>query len=127
MSASILTLWLAVVVVLDIPAALHTCISDDVQARTRTIRTEAWGQTRTPGWEESPPHHLSGQKMERRGRRTIPQPIRIHSWISQESSGLSEAERQTVEMAVEEAVGKVSELLSGEAYTHTHTHTLCLI
>lgn len=119
MSASILTLWpavLVVVVLLDVPAVLQTCISDELQAHTRTIGTKAWGQTGAPGWEEPPPHHLSGQKMEkrRRRRRTVPQPIRIHSWISQESSGLSEAERLRMEMAVEEAVGKVSELLSGE-------------
>lgn len=124
--ASILTLWptvLALVAALDVPAVLQTCISDEVQAGTRTVQAEDWGQTSTAGWEESPPHHLSGLLMEKRRRTMVPQPIRIHSWISWESSSLSEAERRTVEMAVHEAVGKVSELLSGGVYRHTHPHT----
>lgn len=110
MSASILTLWpamLAVVAVPEFPAVLQRCVSDEVQA--------PWGRG------ASPLHHLSAQKIER--RRTTPQPIRVQGWISRESSGLSEAERRVVEAAVEEAVGRVSDLLSGEEHTHARTYT----
>lgn len=133
MTASILTLWpavLAVLAVLDGPVVPQMCVNDEVQARTRTIQAPAWGPAASSGREEAPPHHLSGQKMEKSSsrRRRVPQPIRIHSWISWESSGLSEAERRMVEMAVKEAVGKVSELLSGEVDRYTlslsHTHTV---
>lgn len=115
MSASILTLWpamLAVVAVPEFPAVLQRCVSDEVQA--------PWGRG------ASPQRHLSGQKMER--RRATPQPIRIRGWISRESSSLSEAERRVVEAAVEEAVVRVSDLLSGEEHTCTHArmHALSL-
>lgn len=105
--------------VLHFPAVLQTCISDEVQAGTRVVRTGAQGRTGTWWREASPGHRWAGQ-------RTTPQPIRIHGWISRESSGLSEAERREVEAAVGEAVGRVSGYLSGEelarARTYTRTH-----
>ncbi|TWW63377.1 Leishmanolysin-like peptidase [Takifugu flavidus] len=103
-------LWpvvLAAAAALQFPAVPQTCISDEVQAGTRVVRTEARGPT-GPWWREaSPGHRRAGQKME-----TTPQPIRIRGWISRESSGLSEAERRVVEAAVGEAVGRVSGFLS---------------
>ncbi|XP_029696559.1 leishmanolysin-like peptidase 2 isoform X3 [Takifugu rubripes] len=103
-------LWpvvLAAAAALQLPAVLQTCISDEAQAGTRVVRTEARGPT-GPWWREaSPGHRRAGQKTE-----TTPQPIRIRGWISPESSGLSEAERRVVEAAVGEAVGRVSGFLS---------------
>lgn len=116
---------LAAAAVLQLPAVPQTCISDEVQAGTRVVRTGARGPT-GPWWREaSPGHRWAGQKTTGTGTRTgtTPQPIRIHGWISRESSGLSEAERRVVEAAVGEAVGKVSGFLSGEENTRTHART----
>lgn len=126
-------LWpvvLATAAVLEFPAVLQRCISDEVQAGTRVVRTGSRGQNGLLWRETSPGHHWAGQKIETRRMetKTSPQPIRIHGWISRESSGLSEAERRVVGAAVGEAVGRVSGFLSGEEHActraRTHTHTL---
>ncbi|XP_044039322.1 leishmanolysin-like peptidase 2 isoform X2 [Siniperca chuatsi] len=121
------------VVVVELPGALQKCIFDEVQAQTRVVRAatihpdgppneprlraQAGQQTKHPGRRASPPRDLSVKQ--RRSLRKIvpptpasPQPIRIQTWIPRESNNLSEAEKQRLEAAVEEAVKMVSSLLS---------------
>lgn len=96
---------LAVLLVVELPGVLPKCIFDEVQAEARVVRA-APGEPR-PGARAAP---------------ASPQPIRIQTWIPVEGGGLSEAEKEKLEAAVEQAVRMVSSLLSGEA----HAFTRCL-
>ncbi|XP_042338834.1 leishmanolysin-like peptidase 2, partial [Plectropomus leopardus] len=107
-------LWVGMLVVTvvmtNLPGAMQKCIFDEVQAQNRVVRAAGSPHTE-PG-----PRRASPQR-----RRNIapptpasPQPIRIQTWIPKESSSLSEAERERMEAAVEEAVNMVSSLLSVE-------------
>ncbi|XP_076581619.1 ciliated left-right organizer metallopeptidase [Chaetodon auriga] len=117
------------VVVMEFPSTLQKCIFDDVQDQIRVVRAapihpdeprlraRAGQQDSRPGWRASPLHGLSVR--ERRSLResappttASPQPIRIRSWIPRESNNLSEAEKERLEAAVDEAVRMVSSLLS---------------
>ncbi|XP_042371551.1 leishmanolysin-like peptidase 2, partial [Plectropomus leopardus] len=107
-------LWVGMLVVTvvmtNLPGAMQKCIFDEVQVQNRVVRAAGSPHTE-PG-----PRRASPQR-----RRNIapptpasPQPIRIQTWIPKESSSLSEAERERMEAAVEEAVNMVSSLLSVE-------------
>ncbi|XP_071315325.1 ciliated left-right organizer metallopeptidase isoform X2 [Trachinotus anak] len=131
-----LRLWvgmLVVMLVVELPGALQKCIFDEVQAQVSEVRP-------APIHPDSPPNRprlrpLMGQHTNLRGRRwsplhglsvrqrsslgqgapptpASPQPIRIHTWIPRESDNLSEAEKDRLKSAVEEAVRMVSSLLS---------------
>ncbi|XP_056299251.1 ciliated left-right organizer metallopeptidase [Pseudoliparis swirei] len=86
---------LAVLLVVELPGVLPKCIFDEVQAEARVVRA-APGEPR-PGARVAP---------------ASPQPIRIQTWIPVEGDGLSEAEKEKLEAAVEQAVRMVSSLLS---------------
>ncbi|KAF7664461.1 hypothetical protein LDENG_00175580 [Lucifuga dentata] len=125
-----------VVVVVELPGALQKCIFDEVQARVRVVKAAPIhpdsppSQTRlSPPSQQQPSHPGRGPSLKRkRSEPTMaapasPQPIRIQVWVPRESRSLSEAEKARLEPAVEEAVGVVSSLLSGEVNkTHTHIH-----
>ncbi|XP_056225262.1 ciliated left-right organizer metallopeptidase isoform X2 [Seriola aureovittata] len=114
---------LAVLVVVELPGALQRCIFDEVQAQVDEVRP-------APMHPDSPPNKPrlrppTGQYTSHRGRRmsplrglytsptpASPQPIRIHTWIPRESSNLSDAEKDRMMSALEEAVRMVSSLLS---------------
>lgn len=129
------------VVVVELPGALHKCIFDEVQAQVRVVRAtpiihpdsppteprltaplKSEQQTSHPGRRASP---LRGLSVTQRGSLderapptpALPQPIRIQTWIPSESDNLSDTEKERVEAAVEEAVRMVSSLLSGEKQT----------
>ncbi|XP_070711116.1 ciliated left-right organizer metallopeptidase [Pempheris klunzingeri] len=120
-----------VVVVLEFPRALQKCIFDEVQSQAAVVRAapihpdsppkepRARAQADHSGRRASPspPYGLSVTR--RRSHRDVappttasPQPIRIRSWISRESDNLSEAGKERLEAAVEEALRMVSSLLS---------------
>lgn len=132
----------SMLLVVELPGVLQKCIFDEVQARARVVRA-------APGRPDDPPTDQSGH----RGRRVSPlhilsvrwrrrrnvvapkphEPIRIRSWITGESGGLSEAEGVRLQMAVGGAVETVASLLSGmwrtccqqagfEPVGCTHTH-----
>ncbi|XP_028419467.1 leishmanolysin-like peptidase 2 [Perca flavescens] len=122
-------LWvgmLVVMVVVEFPGALQKCIFDEIQAQARVVRA-------APIYPDSPPNEprlgdqarTSGQQTNRPGQRAsslrgqtqrrslrkmalpttaAPQPIRIQTWIPTESNDLSEAEKERLEAAVEEAI-----------------------
>ncbi|XP_039679547.1 leishmanolysin-like peptidase 2 isoform X1 [Perca fluviatilis] len=130
-------LWvgmLVVMVVVEFPGALQKCIFDEVQAQAGVVRAapihpdsppneprlEAQAgtfgqQTNRPGQRAS---SLRGQTQRRSLRKMAlpttasPQPIRIQTWIPTESNNLSEAEKERLEAAVQEAVRMMSSLLS---------------
>lgn len=115
---------LAVVVALvGFPGVLQKCIFDEVQAQAGVVHAapihpdlQPWETrlgTNHPGVRVTPLHDLSG-RWRRSLRPTSPQPIRIRSWITRESANLSEAEKGSLETAVEEAVRTLSSLLSGD-------------
>ncbi|XP_041821651.1 leishmanolysin-like peptidase 2 [Chelmon rostratus] len=126
-------LWVGMLVVIavmmEFPSALQKCIFDDVQAQARVVRaapvhpdeaeliSRAGQQLGHPGWRASSLPGLS--ERERRGLSEMApptpdslQPIRIRSWTPRESNSLSEAEKERLHAAVEEAVRMVSSLLS---------------
>ncbi|KAI3376346.1 hypothetical protein L3Q82_016829 [Scortum barcoo] len=122
-------LWVGMLVVMlvvvELPVALQKCIFDEVQARTRVVRAAPIHQDSPPrlraqagqrgshsGRMASPLHGLRSLRNKAPPTPTSPQPIRIWSWIPRESSNLSEAEKERLEAAVEEAVRMVSSLLS---------------
>lgn len=131
-------------VMVQLPAVLQKCIFDEVQGQTRVVRavpmlsdgqsmeskvgvkTGEGGKSRDR--RAAPLHALSerqrkSQRQESSPTLVSPQPIRIHSWATQESSNLLEAEKERLEAAVQEAVRVVSSVLSGgKQCTHTHTH-----
>nr|XP_057921917.1 ciliated left-right organizer metallopeptidase [Doryrhamphus excisus] len=93
----------------ELPASLHRCVFDEVQARVRVIRAVPsppngpHGHTRTlqtATAQAVPPAFTS------------PQPIRIQSWLSRDSEQLSEPEKDQMMATVKEAVKIVSSLLS---------------
>ncbi|XP_072233044.1 ciliated left-right organizer metallopeptidase [Leuresthes tenuis] len=113
--------------VVELPGALHMCIFDELQSQVRVLRAthtkprlkaltgldeqllNSLQQTRHPG--------LALQQRSIQGESvlptpTVPQPIRIKTWIPRESDNLSDAEEARLEAAVEEAVRVVSSLLS---------------
>lgn len=127
-------------VVMEIPGVQQKCIFDEVQAQTRVVRV-APVQPGDPS-EKPEAGALTGQgrkRLEKRAtlrlarserlRRRLeetpasPQPIRIHSWHTLESSNLLKAERERLQAAVQEAFTVVSSVLSGDTHTHTHEHT----
>lgn len=137
-------LWVATLAltlaVVEIPVVLQKCIFDEVQAQTRVIRAapvqpgdpsvkpEAGAQTGQGGksrdWRSTLQRALSGRpRRSLRETPSSPQPIRIHSWRTQESSNLLQAERERLQAAVQEALTVVSSVLSGGTHTHTHTHS----
>ncbi|XP_058480243.1 ciliated left-right organizer metallopeptidase [Solea solea] len=128
---------LVVTVVVKPSGALQRCIFDEVQAQVRVVRAapnHTDNLTNEPGLRLSAgeEHPLTaGQRTTNQGGRTgvsvkhrgtrremtsspaaSPQPIRIHTWIPRESDNISDAERSRLTSAVEEAVKKVSSLLS---------------
>ena len=135
-------LWvgmLVVMLVIELPGAQQKCLFDEVQAQVRVVTIASshpisppnQRRLRPPDGEECP--RTSRQQTSHRGRRSSmggvalhapasPQPIRIHTWIARESDNLSDAEKDRLMSAVEEAVRRVSSIVSGEP-SHTHTHT----
>ncbi|XP_029382793.1 leishmanolysin-like peptidase 2 [Echeneis naucrates] len=125
-------LWvrmLAVMMVVNFPGALQRCISDEVQTQVRVVRPAPIGPISRPPSGQQPPltsglhprrTPLHGLSVKRRGYlgqvapppSAPPQPIRIHTWIPRERDNLSEAEKNRLMSAVEEAVRVVSSLLS---------------
>ncbi|XP_054457419.1 ciliated left-right organizer metallopeptidase [Anoplopoma fimbria] len=118
-----------VVVLAELPGALQKCIFDEVQAQTRVVRAAPVHPDSPPNEPrlraqdgQEPPLTSGHQSLSRKRRRSLkkiapptlasPQPIRIQTWIPAESNGLSEAEEEKLEAAVEEAVRVVSSLLS---------------
>ena len=117
-----------ILVLVELPGALHMCIFDEVQSQVRVLRAThiqprlgaltghehlltSRQQTRHPGLALQ---QRSIQAESVRPTPTVPQPIRIKTWIPRESDNLSDAENARLEAAVEEAVRVVSSLLSGE-------------
>ncbi|XP_068443878.1 ciliated left-right organizer metallopeptidase [Clinocottus analis] len=132
-----LRLWVGMLVVMvvlavELPGALQKCIFDEVQAGARVVRAAPVAPDGPPseprlGGRAGREHPLpSGQRTNHPGREapgrrlgtmpppttSSPQPIRIKTWIPAEGNGLSEAEKEKLEAAVEEAVRMVSSLLS---------------
>ncbi|XP_029310903.1 leishmanolysin-like peptidase 2 [Cottoperca gobio] len=135
-------LWvgmLVVLVVTELPEALQKCIFDEVQAQARVVRAAPKhpdgppNERRLRAQADQEPPLTSGQQTNPPGRRASPlrgltvtqtrslrkmaapaspQPIRIRTWTPTESNNLSEAEKEKLEAAVEEAVRMVSSLLS---------------
>ncbi|KAM7366347.1 hypothetical protein PAMP_015795 [Pampus punctatissimus] len=126
-------LLVLVVVVVELPGALQKCIFDVVQAQVRVVRAAPVDPDSQPsetkltaptGQEQQPTHpgpkasplqavkQRSSLKKLAPPTAASPQPIRIKTWIPQESDSLSEAEKNRLEAAVEEAVRMVSSLLS---------------
>ncbi|XP_075884426.1 ciliated left-right organizer metallopeptidase isoform X2 [Nelusetta ayraudi] len=126
-------LWVATLAltlaVVEIPVVLQKCIFDEVQAQTRVIRAapvqpgdpsvkpEAGAQTGQSGKSRDRRSTLQ-RALSGRPRRSLretpssPQPIRIHSWRTQESSNLLQAERERLQAAVQEALTVASSVLS---------------
>ncbi|XP_033992866.1 leishmanolysin-like peptidase 2 [Trematomus bernacchii] len=116
-------LWVLVVtvVLVELPGVLQKCIFDEVQAQARVVRAAPTDpisppnvhplNTNPPGRRASVTHRRSLRNMAP-PTPASPQPIRIRTWIPAESHNLSDAEKERMEAAVEEAVRKVSSLLS---------------
>lgn len=142
-------LWVAALVVMvQLPAFLQKCIFDEVQGQTRVVRAapvhpdgpsmeskdglKTGQQGKSIDKRAAPLHALSERQRKSRREEFLPtlvspQPIRIHSWATQESSNLLEAEKERLEAAVQEAVSVVSSVLSGgKQCTHSHTRTFRL-
>ncbi|KAM4536280.1 ciliated left-right organizer metallopeptidase [Odontesthes bonariensis] len=102
------------------------CIFDEVQSQVRVLRAThiqprlkaltgpehlrtSGQQTRHPGLVLQQ-RSIQGESV--RPAPTVPQPIRIKTWIPRESDSLSDAEKARLEAAVAEAVRVVSSLLS---------------
>nr|XP_033465064.1 leishmanolysin-like peptidase 2 [Epinephelus lanceolatus] len=106
-------LWVGMLVVMlmvvELPGALQKCIHDEIQVQAGVVRP-ADGPHNEPRLRRASP--LSGKIAP--PTPASPQPIRIRTWIARESNKLSEAERERLEAAVEEAVRMVSSLLSVE-------------
>ncbi|MED6264210.1 hypothetical protein CHARACLAT_012514 [Characodon lateralis] len=114
------------VLVVELPAAHHWCIFDEVQAQVRVVRATST-HTR-PRALTGQRHQLNPGRLSRRSRLEVTrrsllgsvvqpsssllQPIRIKTWTVRESYKLPEAEKERLEKAVEEAVRVVSSLLS---------------
>ncbi|MEQ2200381.1 hypothetical protein XENOCAPTIV_028456, partial [Xenoophorus captivus] len=114
------------VLVVELPAAHHWCIFDEVQAQVRVVRATST-HTR-PRALTGQKHQLSPGRLSRHSRLEVTrrsllgsvvqssssllQPIRIKTWTARESYKLPEAEKERLEKAVEEAVRVVSSLLS---------------
>ncbi|XP_062422290.1 ciliated left-right organizer metallopeptidase [Pungitius pungitius] len=96
------TLAVVAALVAALPGALQKCVFDEVQARARVVRAAP-----VPPPAASHPPQTDG-----RPRAASPQPIRIRTWTPAESDGLSGAEGERLQAAVDEAVRTVSSLLS---------------
>ncbi|XP_055359057.1 ciliated left-right organizer metallopeptidase [Betta splendens] len=122
-----LWVWTVVVmlVLLRLPESLQKCVFDEVQARVRVVRAadeppsalRSEAPAGRPGWTAPAPLGFSVAQTEAAEEKApptgpSPQPIRIQTWIPSESDNLSDAEKQRVEAAVQEAVRTVSSLLS---------------
>ncbi|XP_029931588.1 leishmanolysin-like peptidase 2 [Myripristis murdjan] len=117
-----LWVWTLLVLTAQLPAALHKCVFDEVQSQVTVVTGPAIRPDAPPSQSthsvptgqqhsHSPGRRASPQPLSQR-RGAPPQPIRIQIWVSRESSNLSQAEKERLEPAVEEAVGVVSSLLS---------------
>ncbi|XP_033962476.1 ciliated left-right organizer metallopeptidase [Pseudochaenichthys georgianus] len=114
-------LWVLVVVLVELPGVLQKCIFDEVQTQARVVRAAPTDpisppnvhplNTNPPGRRASVTHRRNLRNMAP-PTPASPQPIRIRTWSPAESHSLSEAEKERMEAAVEEAVRKVSSLLS---------------
>lgn len=133
----------ALVVMVQLPAVLQKCIFDEVQGQTRVVRAAPMypdgpsmeskvgaktGQGGKSRDRRAAPLHVLSER-QRKSQREVslptlvsPQPIRIHSWATQESSNLFEAEKERLEAAVQEAVRVVSSVLSGGNNARMDTH-----
>ncbi|XP_062300434.1 ciliated left-right organizer metallopeptidase [Scomber scombrus] len=122
-----------VVLVVELPGALQKCIFDEVQVQVRVVEAAPVDpdsppsetrlrapagqeqQTANPGFKGSPLQAVK-QRSSLGGlvppTAVSPQPIRIRTWVPEQSDSLSEAEKDKLEAAVEEAVRMVSSLLS---------------
>ncbi|XP_053199078.1 ciliated left-right organizer metallopeptidase [Scomber japonicus] len=114
-----------VVVVVELPGALPKCIFDEVQVQVRVVeaapvdpdsppsktRLRALAgqepQTANPGFKGSPLQAVK-QRSSLGGlvppTAVSPLPIRIRTWVPEQSDSLSEAEKDRLEAAVEEAI-----------------------
>ncbi|KAK5858695.1 hypothetical protein PBY51_002816 [Eleginops maclovinus] len=115
-------LWVGMLVVMvvlvDLPRVVQKCIFDVVQAQARVVPAAPISQTNVQLLKNNPPGRRASVTQRRSLRNMAPptpdspQPIRIRTWIPAESNNLSEAEKERMAAAVEEAVRKVSSLLS---------------
>lgn len=123
-----LTLTLAVV---EIPGVVPKCIFDEVQARSRVVRAASMQQadplmvseaiTQTDQGENSRARRAALQPGKLLVETTPAQPIRIHSYKTEESRNLLQPERERLQAAVQEACSLVSSLLSGGPNMHKHS------
>ncbi|XP_054609772.1 ciliated left-right organizer metallopeptidase isoform X2 [Dunckerocampus dactyliophorus] len=93
----------------ELPASLHRCVFDEVQARVRVVRAVQRSPIGPPGHTrtlQTPTGQVVSPSF------TSPQPIRIKSWLSRESEHLSEPDKGQMMATVKEAVRMVSSLLS---------------
>ncbi|RVE60420.1 hypothetical protein OJAV_G00181010 [Oryzias javanicus] len=97
---------------------MHKCIHDEVQAGVQVVRGEIsqpHSSLHEPKLSEKPRASLRPRRStKQRGivGNSVPQPIKIKTWIPAESAHLSESENRRLEAAVEEAVRTVSSILS---------------
>lgn len=103
-----------------LPGSRQKCVFDEVQDQVRLVRAAPFkpqgplNDSRTS--REQPSGHQERTPPLKEVTRSIgaPQPIRIRTWVPVERDNQSEAEKQRLEAAVNEAVRTVSSLLSGE-------------
>ncbi|XP_034413653.1 leishmanolysin-like peptidase 2 [Cyclopterus lumpus] len=103
---------LVVMVVVEVPGVLPKCIFDEVQAQARVVRAAPSEPRRGAPSGQQTNHPVTRLRMRAPPTPASPQPIRIRTWIPVEGNGLSEAEKEKLEAAVEQAVRMVSSLLS---------------
>ncbi|XP_038126259.1 leishmanolysin-like peptidase 2 isoform X2 [Cyprinodon tularosa] len=120
----IIWVWaLLVLTGLQMPAAQHGCIFDQVQAQVRVVRAASMQAGVRPTTEQKlqlTPEHQTRLGVKERSiledgvhpPSNLLQPIRIKTWTTTESYPLPTVEKERLGRAVEEAVRVVSSLLS---------------
>ncbi|XP_041842505.1 leishmanolysin-like peptidase 2 [Melanotaenia boesemani] len=123
-------LLVVLVMMLELPGALHKCIFDDVQAQVKVVRAAPIQSHDQPKLKalngikhlqtSRPPARHAGVAVKLRSvlgesaspTSAAPQSIRIKTWTTTESDNLSKAERGRLDAAVHEALRVISSVLS---------------